>query len=151
MLSLWDNLGDESGCDDGHWHAHTWGLPWGLPEVFWTVQVDCSRGKLLRRGQGFHVCTINKRARTKKFWKHIWWFSYFYGPYFLSFLLLKGYNNQTCNTTKVFIPLIKDSFKVWFKKNLFFWGDRFLLYILSYFAWWYLLLIFSNIWSFLFL
>ena len=26
-LSLWDNWGDESGCDEGHWHAHTRGLP----------------------------------------------------------------------------------------------------------------------------
>ena len=22
-LSLWDNWGDERGCDEGHWHAHT--------------------------------------------------------------------------------------------------------------------------------
>ena len=35
-LSLWDNWGDERGCDEGHWHAHTWGLPWGLPEVVGT-------------------------------------------------------------------------------------------------------------------
>ena len=26
-LSLWDNWGDERGCDEGHWHAHTRGLP----------------------------------------------------------------------------------------------------------------------------
>ena len=32
-LSLWDNWGDERGCDEGHWHAHTRRLPWGLPEV----------------------------------------------------------------------------------------------------------------------
>ena len=25
-LSLWDNWGDERGCDKGHWHAHTWRL-----------------------------------------------------------------------------------------------------------------------------
>ena len=32
------------GCDEGHWHAHTRGLPWGLPEVVGTVQqVHCSR------------------------------------------------------------------------------------------------------------
>ena len=37
-LSLWDNWGDERGCDEGHWHAHTGGLPWGLPEVVGTVQ-----------------------------------------------------------------------------------------------------------------
>ena len=37
-LSLWDNWGDERGCDEGHWHAHTRGLPWGLPEVIGMLQ-----------------------------------------------------------------------------------------------------------------
>ena len=54
------------GCDEGHWHAHTRGVPWGLPEVVGTVQVHCSRRRLLRRGLEFHVCTINKSAHTKK-------------------------------------------------------------------------------------
>ena len=26
------------GCDEGHWHAHTRGLPWSLAEVIGTVQ-----------------------------------------------------------------------------------------------------------------
>ena len=66
-LSLWDNWGDERGCDEGHWHAHTKGLPWSLPEVVGTVQqVHCSRRRLLRRGLEFHVCTVNKSAHTKK-------------------------------------------------------------------------------------
>ena len=30
-LWLWDNWGDERGCNEGHWHTHTRGLPWGLP------------------------------------------------------------------------------------------------------------------------
>ena len=39
----------------------------GLPDVDGTVQrVHCSRRRLLRRGLEFHVCTINKRAHTKK-------------------------------------------------------------------------------------
>ena len=65
---LWDNWEDERGCDEGHWHAHKrGGLPWGLREVVGTVeQVHCSRRRLLRRGQEFHECTINKSARTKK-------------------------------------------------------------------------------------
>ena len=47
-LSLWDNWGNERGCDKGHWHAHIRGLPWGCPEVVGTVQqVHCSRRKLL--------------------------------------------------------------------------------------------------------
>ena len=71
MLSLWDNWGDERGCDEGHWHAHTRGLPWGLPEVVGTVQVHCSRRRWLRRWLEFHVCTINKSAHTKKVWKYI--------------------------------------------------------------------------------
>ena len=46
--------------------THTRGLPWGRPEVVGTVQVHCSRRRLVRRGQEFHVCTINKSAHTKK-------------------------------------------------------------------------------------
>ena len=57
---------------EGHWHAHTRGLPWGLPEVAGTIQqMHCSRRRLLRRGLEFHVCTINKSAHTKKVWKRI--------------------------------------------------------------------------------
>ena len=64
-LSLWDNWGDERGCDEGHWHAHTRGLPWGLAEVVGTVQqVHCIRRRLHRRGLEFHVWTINKSAHT---------------------------------------------------------------------------------------
>ena len=67
FLSLWDNWGDERGCDEGHWHAHTRGLLWGLPEVVGTVQqVHYRRRRLVRRGQEFHVCTHNKSAHTKK-------------------------------------------------------------------------------------
>ena len=66
------NWGDERGCDEGHWHADTRGLPWGVPEVVGTVkQVYCSRRRLLRRGLEFHVCTVNKSAHTKKVWKLI--------------------------------------------------------------------------------
>ena len=44
----------------------------GLLEVVGTVEaVHCSRRRLLRRGLEFHVCTINKRAHTKKVWKFI--------------------------------------------------------------------------------
>ena len=70
-LWLWENRGDERGCDEGHWHAHTKGLPWDLPEVVWMVQGHCSRRRLLWRGLEFHVCTINKSAHTKKVWKLI--------------------------------------------------------------------------------
>ena len=66
-LSLWDNWGDERGCDEGHWHAHTRGLPWGVSEVVGTVQqVHCSQRRLLGKGLEFHVCTINKNTHTKK-------------------------------------------------------------------------------------
>ena len=58
---------NERGCDEGHWHAHTRGLPWGLAEVVGTVQqVYCSWRRLLRRDLEFHVCSINKSAHTKK-------------------------------------------------------------------------------------
>ena len=60
------------GYDEGHWHAHTRGLPWSLPEVVGTVeQVHCCRRRLPRRGLEFHVCTINKSVHTKKVWKLI--------------------------------------------------------------------------------
>ena len=65
---LWDIWGLERGCDEGHLHTHTGGLPWGLPEVVGTVQqVHCSRRRLFRRGLEFHVCTI----KMKKVWKLI--------------------------------------------------------------------------------
>ena len=46
---LFDQNGHR-GCDEGHWHAHTRGLPWGLPEVVGMVQVHCSWRRLLQRG-----------------------------------------------------------------------------------------------------
>ena len=61
------NWGDERGCNEGHWHAYTRGLPWGLPEVIGTVQqVNCNQRRLLRRWLEFHMFTINKSAHTKK-------------------------------------------------------------------------------------
>ena len=58
--------------DQGHWHAHTRGLPWNLPEVVGTLQkVHYSRSRLFQRGLEFHMCTINKSAHTKKVWKLI--------------------------------------------------------------------------------
>ena len=66
-LWLWDNWGDERDCDEGHWHAHTRGLPWGLPEVVGTVQqVHCSWRGLLRRGQEFHMRSIYKKCPYEK-------------------------------------------------------------------------------------
>ena len=68
-LTGWRYETTESGCDEGHWHAHTRGLPWSLPEVVGMVQqVHCSRRRLLQRGLEFYVCTINKSNHTKKVW-----------------------------------------------------------------------------------
>ena len=65
--SLWDNWGDKKSCNEGHWHTHTRWVPWGLPEVVGTVQqVHCSWRIFLRRGQEYHVCTMNKSTHTKK-------------------------------------------------------------------------------------
>ena len=33
LRGLWENWGDERGCEEGHWHAQTRGLPRDLPEV----------------------------------------------------------------------------------------------------------------------
>ena len=30
---LWDNWGNERGCDESHWHAHTRGLPWAFQKL----------------------------------------------------------------------------------------------------------------------
>ena len=50
-LSSWDNWVEERGWDEGHWHAHTRGLPWGFAKVVGTLQqVHCSRRRLRRRG-----------------------------------------------------------------------------------------------------
>ena len=57
----------KKGCDEDHWHAHTRGLPWDLSEVVGTVKMHCGRGRLLRRGLEFQVCTINKSAHSKKY------------------------------------------------------------------------------------
>ena len=57
---------------NSHWHAHTRGLPWGLSEVVGRLhQVHCSRRRLLGRGLGFHVFTINTSTQTKNVWKLI--------------------------------------------------------------------------------
>ena len=60
-----DNWGDERGCDEGHWHAHTRGLPWGFPEVVGTVQqVHCSLRSFM--------CVLSVKVPTrKKVWKLI--------------------------------------------------------------------------------
>ena len=73
-LSLWDNWGDERGCDEGHWHTHTRGLPCGPSRSCWNnfhgafqkLLEHWSRRRLLRRGLEFHVCIINKSAPAKK-------------------------------------------------------------------------------------
>ena len=59
------------GCDEGHWHALTRGLPWGIPEVVGMLQVHCSQRRLLWRELVYHVRTINKRAHMKKVLKLI--------------------------------------------------------------------------------
>ena len=57
----------QDGHQDSSSHAHTRGPPWGLPEVVGMAQqVHCSRRRLLRRKQEFHVYTINNSAHMKK-------------------------------------------------------------------------------------
>ena len=65
MLSIWDNWGDERGCDEGHWHAHTRGLPWGLPEVVGTVKVLCSRRRLFEGDYSF-MCVLSIKVPIRK-------------------------------------------------------------------------------------
>ena len=70
--SLWENWGDERGCDEGDWHAHTRGLRWGLPEVVGTVQqVHCSRGDYFEGDLSFMSVLSIKVPIRKKVWKLI--------------------------------------------------------------------------------
>ena len=65
-LSL-DNWGDERGCDEGHWHGHTRGLPWVLPEVVGMVQqVHCSWRRLLQRGLESFVSVVSIKVPIQK-------------------------------------------------------------------------------------
>ena len=64
--SLWDNWGDERGCDRGHWHAHTRGLPWGLAEMLerWNKCIAAG-GDNFKGDKSFMCVLINKNAHTK--------------------------------------------------------------------------------------
>ena len=79
-------------------------------EFVGTVQVHCSRRRLLRRGLEFHVYTINKSAHTKKVWKLTVCSSYD------KHLTIKGYlirkifivlNSLKCRTISQYISFIK--------------------------------------------
>ena len=85
-------------------HAHTKGLPWGLPEVVGTVQqVHCSRRILLGRGLEFHECTINKSAHTKKVWKLIVSTSYIYTYIYCIFQILNDHFDLVIEKLWVFL------------------------------------------------
>ena len=59
------NWGDERGCDEDHWHAHTRGFPWCLPEFFGMVQqVHCNRRRLLWRGLEFLSTKVPIRKKS---------------------------------------------------------------------------------------
>ena len=96
----------------GWWkrHAHTRGLPWGLAEVVGTVQqVHCSRSRLLRMGQGFHTCTINKNALTKKSG------NLSYAPRIYIYIIKISGKIDTSNSYKGLVEMIIHSFILSFK------------------------------------
>ena len=43
-MSFWNNWGEEKGCDEGYWHAHTKWLPLGLPDVGAALQCIAAGG-----------------------------------------------------------------------------------------------------------
>ena len=46
-LSLWDNCGDERGCDEGHWHADTRGLHGAFQKLLERYKCISARGDYL--------------------------------------------------------------------------------------------------------
>ena len=128
-LLLWDNWRDERGCDEGHWHAHTKGLPWGLPEVVGTVQVHCSRSRLFRRGLEFHMCTINKSVHTKKKSGNLFndprWYSIFSSKYIWlnntnsSLLLILSWISSTLRKSRLILGCHKFKKTPYFSKILY--------------------------------
>ena len=53
-LSLWYNRGYKRGCNKGHRHVDTRGVPWRLQVVGTVQQMDCNRRRLLGRGLKFY-------------------------------------------------------------------------------------------------
>ena len=105
---LWDNWGDERGCDEGHWDAHIRWLPLGLPEVVGTVQlVRCSRRRFLRSELEFHVCTINKSVHTKKKRLETYRMHLTYIERCL-WLILEGVRAKNLQLTILFVDFTKD-------------------------------------------
>ena len=65
-LSSWDNWWDERGYVEGHWHAHTRGLPWGFPEVVGTAQqVHCSWRDYFEWDKSF-MCVLSVKVAYEK-------------------------------------------------------------------------------------
>ena len=57
---------DERSWDEGHWHAHTKGLPWGLCRSCWNGTSALKPERITSKGSRFYARTINKSAHTKK-------------------------------------------------------------------------------------
>ena len=72
-LSLWDNLGDERGCDEGHRHTHTRGLHGALQKLLEGTTSALQPEEITSNGTRV-LCMYNKNisAHTKKVWKLIW-------------------------------------------------------------------------------
>ena len=83
----------------------------GLQEVVGTVQVHCSRRRLLRRGLEFHVCSINKSAHTKKVWKLIVCTSFIYIYIYIYIYILYTWAASNYLNTFDWIPRIVSFFK----------------------------------------
>ena len=65
--------------------------------------MHCSRRSLLRRGLEFHVCTINKRAHTKKVWKLIVCTWYISRLYLISYFLVPVFNLWVIKELKIYM------------------------------------------------
>ena len=65
-MKIEDNWGDEIGCDEGHWYAHTRGLPWELREVVWTVNKCIAAGGDDLEGDLSFMCVLSIKVAIQK-------------------------------------------------------------------------------------
>ena len=87
-------------------------------------QMHWSRGRLLRRGREFHVCTVNKSAHTKKVWKLIVCTSYIY-IYIFCVVISKYFLHTVISNVNILKKLVFDSdmgteqkLPLWIRNNL---------------------------------
>ena len=65
-LFLWDNWGDERGCDEGHWHAHTRGLLWAFQKLLEQYNKCIAAGGDYIEGDLSFMCVLSIKVPIRK-------------------------------------------------------------------------------------